>query len=139
MQTFLPYPNFDRSAQVLDMRRLGKQRVEVLQILMTLLTGREAWSNHPAVKMWKGHEAALARYGLVICLEWRDRGFKDTCYDKIFSLSSDIRRPGTVVLPSWLTDDFCRAHQSNLIRKMPEHYRPLWPDVPDDLEYVWPV
>jgi Pyrimidine dimer DNA glycosylase len=33
VQTFLPYPDFARTAAVLDDRRLGKQRVEVLQIL----------------------------------------------------------------------------------------------------------
>ena len=37
MQTFLPYPDFERSAKVLDNKRLGKQRVEVLQILNVLL------------------------------------------------------------------------------------------------------
>jgi len=136
MQTFLPYQDFARSAQVLDMRRLGKQRVEVLQILTTLLTGRKAWSNHPAVRMWKGHEDTLAHYGLIVCREWQGRGFKDTCHDKILDMSGDIHWDSG---PPWLTDEFCRAHQSNLIRKMPEHYRPLWPDVPDDLEYIWPV
>lgn len=39
MQTFLPYPDFIRSAQCLDNRRLGKQRVECLQILKTLAKG----------------------------------------------------------------------------------------------------
>ncbi|MDQ1681515.1 MAG: hypothetical protein QOH99_56, partial [Frankiaceae bacterium] len=33
MQTFLPYADFGASARVLDDRRLGKQRVETLQIL----------------------------------------------------------------------------------------------------------
>ncbi|WP_407659745.1 pyrimidine dimer DNA glycosylase/endonuclease V, partial [Kineococcus indalonis] len=33
MQTFLPYPGFARSAAVLDAPRLGKQRVETLQVL----------------------------------------------------------------------------------------------------------
>ena len=33
MQTFLPYADFAQSAKVLDMKRLGKQRVEVLQLL----------------------------------------------------------------------------------------------------------
>lgn len=37
MQTFLPYPNFIGSAKVLDSRRLGKQRVENLQIMQALL------------------------------------------------------------------------------------------------------
>jgi len=33
MQTFLPYPDFARCAAVLDPLRLGKQRVEVLQLM----------------------------------------------------------------------------------------------------------
>lgn len=37
MQTFLPYPNFKASARVLDTKRLGKQRVENLQIMSALL------------------------------------------------------------------------------------------------------
>jgi hypothetical protein len=32
-----------------------------------------------------------------------------------------------------------RSHRSKLVQKAPEHYRPLFPDVPDDLDYVWPV
>ena len=36
MQTFLPYSNYPASARVLDNKRLGKQRVEVLQILKAL-------------------------------------------------------------------------------------------------------
>lgn len=32
MQTFLPYPDFRQSAKVLDRARLGKQRVECLQL-----------------------------------------------------------------------------------------------------------
>lgn len=36
MQTFLPYSNFSASARVLDDKRLGKQRVECLQILKAL-------------------------------------------------------------------------------------------------------
>ena len=46
MQTFLPYPDFARSAQALDMRRLGKQRVEVLQILGTLCEARPVHASH---------------------------------------------------------------------------------------------
>lgn len=40
MQTFLPYPDFSKSASVLDKRRLGKQRVENLQIMQVLLGHR---------------------------------------------------------------------------------------------------
>ncbi len=54
MQTFLPYPDFAESARVLDNKRLGKQRVEVLQILNVLTDStRKGWRNHPAVAMWR--------------------------------------------------------------------------------------
>ena len=33
MQTFLPYDSFEESASVLDWKRLGKQRVEAMQIV----------------------------------------------------------------------------------------------------------
>ena len=33
MQTFLPYSSFTESAKILDWRRLGKQRVEGMQII----------------------------------------------------------------------------------------------------------
>ena len=43
-------------------------------------------------------------------------------------------------LPPWLFDEQVQlSHRSALVRKDPEHYRPLFGDVPDDLEYVWPV
>lgn len=69
MQTFLPYERFIRSAEVLDWERLGKQRVEVLQILQSL-AGLNRWTNHPAVRMWRGHELSLMDYGFDICAEW---------------------------------------------------------------------
>lgn len=55
MQTFLPYPDFERSAAALDYRRLGKQRIEAYQILQTLQNPEQrSWRNHPAVRMWRG-------------------------------------------------------------------------------------
>jgi len=54
MQTFLPQISFKESAECLDNRRLGKQRVEAMQIMKALLLPEYGWKNHPAVKMWKG-------------------------------------------------------------------------------------
>lgn len=78
MQTFLPYPSFTESAKVLDMKRLGKQRVECKQIINALEGTSKGWQNHPAAIMWRGYLPALAEYGLVICEEWVSRGYKDT-------------------------------------------------------------
>ena len=48
MQTFLPYPNFKRTAKVLDYRRLGKQRVEGMQIINAIENPNpQGWKNHP--------------------------------------------------------------------------------------------
>jgi hypothetical protein len=136
MQTFLPYADFAESARVLDRQRLGKQRVEVLQILNTLTGERAGWANHPCVLMWRGYEAALVDYGLAICSEWVSRGYRDSCAAKIAE-----RRPGSdAVMPPWFgREDFHLSHRSKLVRKDPAHYRQYFSDVPDDLEDVWPV
>ena len=43
-------------------------------------------------------------------------------------------------LPPWLGDPALhRSHQSSLVRKDPAFYKEKFPDVPDDLPYVWPV
>lgn len=133
MQTFLPFSDFKKSAECLDNKRLAKQRVEAMQILKALLVG-SGWRNHPAVKMWKGYEKALAIYGISICDEWIGRGYKDTCKSKILSMIKDINNP---IMPFWLGNEkFHLSHQSNLKRKKPDYYKF---DIPDNLEYFWPV
>lgn len=134
MQTFLPYADFQRTAEVLDYRRLGKQRVETWQLLNALDGLTKGWTNHPAALMWRGYEAALAAYGVVVTLEWRRRGYKDTMLDRFLQ-----PRPYSG-MPPWIGDEqFHLSHQSNLIRKDPEFYAPKFPGVTADLPYVWPI
>lgn len=136
MQTFLPYKSFERSAACLDRMRLGKQRVETLQILKALNSDSGGWRNHPAVLMWNEYSEALVEYGVAICDEWISRGYRDTCRGKIieYSWGEDV------VLPPWLGNRrFHLGHQSNLVRKDSVHYRHYFPRVSDDLPYVWPV
>lgn len=138
MQTFLPYPDFDESAKCLDRQRLGKQRVEVLQILKALMNNG-GWANHPATKMWRGYVPALVCYGVSICTEWRHRGYKDTCLSKMLGFYDIGLHSFRLELPYWIGDsDFHLAHKSNLLRKFPEYYGKFWKDVPDNLPYVWP-
>lgn len=132
MQTFLPFHDFTASVKSLDFRRLGKQRVEADQILTTIRTGRKAWSNHPAVRMWRGFEVALIAYRDECIKEWVLRGYKNTM--PLLSDSSSFE------VPPWLgRQDFHTSHQSNLIRKLPSFYGTLFPGVPDDIPYFWPV
>jgi hypothetical protein len=135
MQTFLPYNDFVKSAQVLDRQRLGKQRVETLQLLKALRGETKGWVNHPAAKMWAGYENCLVIYGVAICDEWIKRGYKDTCRDKILA----YRDYNTaVVVPPWLgREDFHESHRSNLLRKDPDYYYKFGWIEPTNLEYVW--
>ena len=150
MQTFLPDPDFRRSALLLDRRRLGKQRVEALQVLRGLTVPGYGWRNHPAVRMWTGYEEALVRYGLEVCRVWCEQGHQDSCAASLLA-GLPALRPGTKVrdqrqltadgeLPPWLGDEaFHESHRSALVRKDPQTYADLFPGTPDDLPYVWPA
>jgi hypothetical protein len=155
MQTFLPHPNFAESARLLDPRRLGKQRVEALQVWRGLTVAGYGWRHHPVVKMWRGYAEALVRYGLAMCEVWVAPGRRDTVAATLLAEYADAIARGQVAgepvvrgqhelaaaghLPAWLgSEDLHRSHRSALRRKDPAYYGPLFPDDPDDLPYVWP-
>jgi transposase len=133
MQTFLPYEDFAKSAEVLDPSRLGNQ---FYRECLTLIRGK--WPNHPASKMWVGHRFVLCQYALA-------------CYEELRLRGSDYEKHANEVLehmktfrierskPWWLGDpDFHQAHRSNLTRKDPNWYGQYWDESPD-LPYLWPV
>lgn len=130
MQTFLPYSDFRKSAQCLDYKRLGKQRVECKQILQALqrTTG---WSNHPAVKMWRGCEPALRAYMQECIQEWVSRGYVNNLQVQVVQ---------EFELPKWFgLKKFHSSHRSNLLRKDPNYYSQFgWFEMPDQ-DYFWPV
>lgn len=132
VNTFLPYPEFTKTAQSLDYKRLGKQRVEAWQILSALLGKSKGWTNHPATQMWRGHEKALCEYGIAICQEWIERGYKDTMLARFVAMHATLPDTG---MPEWLGNTaFHLSHQSNLKRKDATHYQF---EVPNDLPYEW--
>lgn len=141
MQTFIPEPDFLASAIVLDRQRLGKQRVETLQILNALAGKSSGWVNHPATKMWRGYEKALVEYGMSVCQVWLMLGYKDTCADKIWNVSKSFQpTEDEIVMPPWWGDSAIHdSHKSKLLQKNPEYYEQFGWDVPLNLEYVWPV
>lgn len=134
MQTFLPYSSFRNSAICLDRLRLGKQRLETMQILNTLLGLSDGWRSHPAVKMWRGYEAALWLYGQTMIGEWEARGYKNNMVLPGTFAAKDLK------MPPWLGDERVHAsHRSNLLRKDPLWYGQFeWQDDPA-AAYVWPV
>lgn len=138
MQTFLPYPDFHESARCLDYKRLGKQRVEAMQVIEILCdkssSKPKAWVNHPVVHMWRGYEQALIEYACIICDEWTLQGFVDNCKQKIVQYKND-----KVIYPWWLgISKFHESHQSNLFRKNQVYYRDF-ENVGPFLPYCWPI
>lgn len=138
MQTFLPYPDFKQSAQVLDWKRLGKQRVEGMQLLKAI-TGEKkldgnsykGWVNHPATKMWSLYPDALKIYTNEMINEWIRRGYKNNM--KLYKV------PQTCIMPVWLGNVSLHAsHRSNLLRKDFDYYSQYGWREQNDLPYVWP-
>jgi len=139
MQTFLPYSNFEKTAQCLDYRRLGKQRVETMQIMNTLCGLSDGWANHPAVRMWENHEGALMDYQRAIVAEWVSRGYKDiVCLQKTLEAFNNLDDDFTV--PEWLGNEKMHSsHRSNLLRKDYDHYCRFNWEEPDTIDYWWPT
>jgi len=134
MQTFLPFADFKKSAAVLDMKRLSKQRVETLQILNALHGMSAGWVNHPATRMWRGYSQALVLYGVTVCNHWISLGYNDTCRDKILAYQADE----PVILPLWMGGRIHRTHRAALLFKAPEFYSQYgWKEEPK-WDYYWP-
>lgn len=143
MQTFLPYPDLRASCVVLDDRRLGKQRVETLQILRALTWETYAWRNHPAVRMWRGFVPGLVRYGRENCREWMRRGYADSVADQLLAWTDGVE-PDDPALPPWFGwEPLHRSHRRALLRKEPEWYAERFAadvayDPDPDAGYLWP-
>ncbi|THG33142.1 MSMEG_6728 family protein [Naasia lichenicola] len=145
MQTFLPYPDFAESSAILDQARLGKQRVETLQVLRSLLIPTYGWQNHPVSRMWRGFIPGLTAYGLANVDAWTARGHADSTRDLIAEFAPEVvgmsqdELAAAGLLPRWIGDEQIHlSHRSNLIRKDAGFYGAIFPTTPGDLDYVWP-
>jgi hypothetical protein len=163
MQTFVPLTSsFEDIARTLDRARLNKQALEGWQILMTLLEldpqGNHrvprGWVNHPAVKMWRGHEITLYLYIQAMVEEWKRRGYKSTIGDKAketirVAIAAGVLDPKGSTPPSWVSDSqtfkkVAASHRAALLSKDYEWYSQFeWPEDtgsrPEAYDYVWPV
>ena len=161
MQTFLPYADYSATAAVLDNQRLNKQALEAWQIMMTLLALDPAgnyrepkgWRNHPAVKLWRGHESALLDYTGAMVTEWVSRGYKSTIYDKaqatyeVAMLRGLVNDNQPAAQPEWaydptFIDRFTSSHRTALLAKNYDWYKQFgWPEdtgsAPATYEYIW--
>lgn len=150
MQTFLPYPNFLESANVLDKKRCWKQVIEAKQIIDCIEKKRRfkivgqpqkiAWENHPAVQMWEGYEAALMNYFNSFLNIAINKHHINTKYMFI-----DLRYVSGGFIPEmpwwWNKKKFHRAMRARLIEKDRDFYLHLFPEDEgfNDGKYFWPV
>lgn len=123
MQTFLPYKDFRKALETLDDKRLGKQRVEAKQVIDSILlrpkkdgSKRKGYLNHSINNLWRDYIPALQLYYNLSLELWAERGFQNI-----------ILKPesvdGEVVMPPWLTDEFCDKHKQLLLEKKPDFYK----------------
>ena len=126
MQTFLPHKDFSETAKHLDRKRLIKQSVENLQVLKSLSgyydrTG--AWVNHPAVKMWRGHEDWLLLYNEAIVREIILRGYKNSTRETFDSIYQENFIALESESPWWLGNESLHySHKGRLYEKDQESY-----------------
>lgn len=129
MQTFLPYKDYEESAETLDNKRLNKQILEGYQILK-ILSGASpsgAWRNHPAVLMWKRSENHLMRYIDHMVSEANYRGIKtENNVANLKTLKENFSHKWGDIKPIWSksehVDRVITTHKANLYRKDSELY-----------------
>lgn len=143
----MPYASFTQTAEVLDYRRLNKQKLEAMQIINAIEMRKlgidkiyivkekkykaVGWYNHPATVTWENYVPALKMYCNVMIKEWIRRGYKNTM--KLY----DIKEP--IIIPPFIGNEKLHAsHRSNLLRKDYGYYSKFGWTEPDDLPYYWP-
>lgn len=169
MQTFLPYPDFELSVRALDNRRLGKQRVEAKQILLTLEKGplicagcrlsrigipqecsvdtAPFYGVHQFIKTpWSNHPAVKMwrnhERRLALYGMYACREWKRRGFNDSLEpwFAAQMLKLPVCKNPRWVGDvTFHLSHQSNLVRKNLAHYGPIFPEVSADLPYAWPT
>jgi hypothetical protein len=114
MMTFIVVGNFIINASLLDDEHLGKQRVEAVQILNTIING-DGWKNHPICKAWAKYVPALKYYINCIITEWKTRGHKNNM--PLYEISEEI------IIPWWAKwERLHQSHRAMLYRKNPFYY-----------------
>lgn len=137
VNTFLPYSDFKKCAQILDYKRLLKQRVEAYQIINIIKKRKQnikcGFINHPAVIMWEDNIDALKLYYNVMVKETIKRGYKNTM--KLFDIKTKPENPW------WIGYiHIHNSHKASLLRKDPNYYIKYFYNLPDEYRYegyVW--
>jgi hypothetical protein len=159
VNTFITSNSLEECAKNLDYRRLGKQRVECLEIINSIENPTKGWKNHPVSIMWKDHVDALKLYCNYMINEWIVRKFSNNMVyyffgEEIFDVNCiffDIKTKKyekvpknskyTIFFPKWFKwKEFQLSHQASLLRKDYNFYIKKFELNEDFLNsgYIWP-
>jgi len=135
MEIFHSEETWSLSVLALDDKRLGKQRLECIQILLSLSGIINIWEipkyihNHPVTLLWKGNEDYLLSYTTACIIEWGNRGYKNTkcisAFHDMRAITGDYPVKGK---PSFITADFIQSHKIKLYSKNPLFYAKYKPE-----------
>lgn len=131
MQVFCPYANPNKTAKVLDNKRLNKQILECIQILSANTGINVGWKipkyvyNHPTTLLWKDGSRYLILYCHTLIFKYSKRTHKrHKCLDIIYRFIQlfahlDYRKFDNL---QHLTPEFCHKYQQLLLSKNFQHY-----------------
>ena len=114
------------TAQVLSERHLNDQ-INEARIIIDALNGKKAWSRHPAVLQYRGHEKWLEHYLSCLVLYKNNASI-------LAGVCSDLARMCT---PEWHCAEYYTNMKKRLYTKNMEHYK-QWESLGRSLEnWYW--
>lgn len=119
MQVFIIGSPFE-TAQILDKKRLNRQ-IQEAKVILDALNGAKAWSNHPCVLQYRGHEDWLLHYQW--CLESYYRGVTNGTLDLEYYDARDESRVCEAYKPMFHTQEYFDQMKRRLFEKDEEHYK----------------
>lgn len=133
MQVFIVGSPFE-TAMALDKRRLNRQ-IQETKVILDALNGAKAWSNHPCVLQYRGHEDWLLHYQW--CLESYYRGVTNGTLDLEYYDARDESRVCEAYKPAFHTQEYFDQMKRRLFEKDEEHYK-QWSHLgKSDINWYW--
>lgn len=122
------------TAMALDKRRLNRQ-IQETKVILNALNGAKAWSNHPCVLQYRGHEDWLLHYQW--CLESYYRGVTNGTLDLEYYDARDESRVCEAYKPTFHTQEYFDQMKRRLFEKDEEHYK-QWSHLgKSDINWYW--
>ena len=107
------------TARALDPKRLNRQ-IQETKVILAALNGAKAWSNHPCVLQYRGHEGWLKIYSGCLELELLRTPNNDAAITAIQAVASVMAEKFT---PCFHTQEYFDQMKRRLYTKDKEYYK----------------